>query len=310
LSAQDIAILGKDSSEVIGEIGLVEEGSAETGPTPFNWKILAEEQQSIVEVKPTNTATSARLDVEDISRGVRRAGASAVAVSEAWLDKVVEEQNRGEDDVAALPVLCIQEELQTASLADLYDRGASGVVMYPDSSSALESLPSIVAAVEEKGMTLVVVAKDDASAEAARAAGVHVVACPNPLADSEDASSVLVGTWDGELKSLMANREAGFKSSLLLDGSGQLKLGTYKWFEAALEQTQKKRSSMIGLENQFWGGQQAQKDVVDQTGLNEEGYDQRNNPGYVNEVESFPGERKKEDGFSREYPTLPDQYIR
>jgi hypothetical protein len=277
------------------------------GPTKFDVKKLANLTTTIVEVLPTKTEKSSRLDVEDISRALRRSGAYAVAISEDWLDQVVEEQARGpnEDMKQPLPILCIPKELQPESLSDLHDRGASGVVMYTDSSSAVDNLPSVVAQVEEKGMALVVVAEDDASAEAARAAGAHVVACPNPLPDSEGSSSVLLGTWDGKLETLMKNRGEGFDSSLLLDGSGPLTLGTYKWFEEALGPAKLKRSGRVSSE--FWGGSEER---IDLTGLGESDYDERNNPGFVKEVESFPGQRKKEDGFSREYPTLPDQFIR
>ena len=195
-------------------------------------RALSTARPLIVHVADDCPAELNALDVDDMSRGCRMAGASALLVQPELLAAVAKEQATAAGDFPGPLPLLYECDLAAASEFDfesVRQLGACAVGMRCEASSAATGsldilLREAVAGAEAAGLGALVLAGDAAAYAAAVNAGVGMVVISGAVGEegaaeegaAEGASTLEVGLWDGDDGQLQRLRAAGF-AALLLD---------------------------------------------------------------------------------------------
>lgn len=206
---------------------------------------LANAKSLVVEVRDERPDEAWHLDVEDLSRQLRAAGAAALITEAPLLGTLVHEQQSAKGNFPGpLPVLC--EVTGADQVEAAREAGASGIALcWP---SVLET-EAVLAASDAAGMACVVVAGDPDIAELASTNGAVAISCAYEGAAPEHVGgdSATLGAWDGEDETLPELRGAGFGAMLLLDGCRGDLAANAAWCESRVKAFRSKASSQ-------WGG--------------------------------------------------------
>lgn len=208
-------------------------------------KTFANSKSLIVEVRDERPDEAWHLDVEDLSRQLRAAGAAALVTEAPLLGTLVQEQQSAKGNFPGpLPVLC--EVTGADQVEAAREAGASGIALcWP---SVLET-EAVLAASDAAGLACVVVAGDPDIAELAATNGAVAISCAYEGAAPVHVvgDSAALGAWDGEDETLPELRGAGFGAMLLLDGCRGDLAANAAWCESRVRAFRSKASSQ-------WGG--------------------------------------------------------
>ena len=207
-------------------------------------RLLSKGKPLLVEVRDDAPKDAWHLDVEDVSRGLRTAGATALLTQAALLNTIAEEQLSARGNFPGpLPVLC---EISSAEEVDAArEAGAAGVaICWPDGHKVEALLAASIAA----GLDCLVVAGDAEVAATAAAAGAAAVACAYEGATPADVDvPAVLAAWDGEDDGLAEQRASGFEAMVLIDGCRGDIAANGAWCESRVGAFRSKASKQ-------WGG--------------------------------------------------------